>query len=284
MMRLRSRLAIYCAGIVYKAVTRLGRGSGSSLPGRIARWIDPEILSVLSGMVRKQVIAVTGTNGKTTTNGILTHVLETQGQKVLSNRLGANLPDGVISAFVLAAVETVVAGGIGAEIIPLAAGERIDFGGLDLICWGGCSDREQELAAGCLREIRQDFRAFADIHTKWEPERLVGNVVLKSSLFSMPVVGFENHAGCTCIGNYVSLGRVVCGQGNNGKDGFEGLVWKNVLATYLHGPLLPKDPQVCDYLLECALRRKYGEGIVLEELPDEAELGANRHVADGCRL
>lgn len=102
-MKLRSRMAVYCARLVYRAVTRLGRGSGSSLPGRIARWIDPEILSVLSGGVRKKVIAVTGTNGKTTTNGILTHVLEAQGQKVISNRLGANLSDGVISAFVLAA-------------------------------------------------------------------------------------------------------------------------------------------------------------------------------------
>ncbi len=103
MIKLRSRAAICCARIVYEAVTRLGRGSGSSLPGRIARWIDPEILSVLPGMVRKKVIAVTGTNGKTTVNGILTHVLEAQGQKVISNRLGANLSDGILSAFVLAA-------------------------------------------------------------------------------------------------------------------------------------------------------------------------------------
>ena len=102
-MKLRSRLAIFCAKIIYMASTRLKRGSGSSLPGHVAACIDPEILSGLSCMVRKKVIAVTGTNGKTTTNSILTHVLEAHGLKVISNRLGANLPDGVVSAFVLAA-------------------------------------------------------------------------------------------------------------------------------------------------------------------------------------
>lgn len=207
--------------------------------------------------------------------------------------------------------------GIEADVIPLAVGEWIDFGGLDLICWGGCSDREQELAAGYLREIRQDFRAFAedggvvlavcaayqllgqyyetehkkieglgilDIHTRWEQKRLVGNVVLESSLFSMPVVGFENHAGRTDSGSCMPLGRVVCGNGNNGRDGFEGVIWKNVLATYLHGPLLPRNPQVCDFLLERALSRKYGQGIVLEALPDETEQSANRFVSHNRRL
>lgn len=81
----------------------LDRGSGSSFPGFIARRIDPDILSVMSDMVRKKVIAVTGTNGKTTTNSILYHTLRAEGQKVLYNSMGANLLDGVITAFVLAA-------------------------------------------------------------------------------------------------------------------------------------------------------------------------------------
>lgn len=102
-MKLRSKLAIFCAKLVYTISTKLKKGRGSSLPGRVAEYIDPEILTMLSGMVKEKVIVVTGTNGKTTTNGILTHVLEAHGQKVISNRLGANLPDGVVSAFVLAA-------------------------------------------------------------------------------------------------------------------------------------------------------------------------------------
>lgn len=74
---------------------RTGRGSGSSFQGYIARRIDPDILSVMSRMVRKKVIAVTGTNGKTTTNSILYHALRTEGQKVLYNSMGANLLDGM---------------------------------------------------------------------------------------------------------------------------------------------------------------------------------------------
>lgn len=102
MMRLRSRVAILCAKLVYRAIRRAGRGSGSSFPGRVARRIDPEILSVMSGMVRRKIIAVTGTNGKTTANSILYHALKAEGCRVLYNKMGANLQDGVITALVLA--------------------------------------------------------------------------------------------------------------------------------------------------------------------------------------
>ena len=60
----------------------------------------------------------------------------------------------------------------------------------------------------------------------------------------------------------------------------EGVVYKNVIATYLHGPLLPKNPQVCDYLLERALKRKYGEEITLAPLSDDLEKKANRYIVD----
>lgn len=102
-MRLRSRFAIWSAKLTYRAIRWLNRGSGSSFPGAVARRIDPNILSVLSGMVHKKIIAVTGTNGKTTANSILYHALKEEGQKVLYNSMGANLLDGVITAFVLAA-------------------------------------------------------------------------------------------------------------------------------------------------------------------------------------
>lgn len=102
-MKLRSRIAVICGKLAYWIVRRLGRGSGSVLPGQIAHRIDPEILAELSCMVREKVIAVTGTNGKTTTNHILAHVLEKTGLKTVCNSLGANLMDGVITAFVLAA-------------------------------------------------------------------------------------------------------------------------------------------------------------------------------------
>ena len=58
------------------------------------------------------------------------------------------------------------------------------------------------------------------------------------------------------------------------------MVYKNVIATYLHGPLLPKNPQVCDYLLERALKRKYGGDVELAPLADELERSANSYIAE----
>lgn len=203
--------------------------------------------------------------------------------------------------------------GIEAQVIPLQAGGRIGFTGLDIICWGGGSDRGQEMAAGYLRKIRADFKAYVedggvvlavcaafqllgiyyrtekrtiegmgilDICTEWKPGRLVGNVVVESQLFSTPIVGFENHAGRTEIGDYTPFGKVLFGHGNMGKGDYEGLVYRNLIATYLHGPLLPKNPEVCDGLLERALKRKYGKEIVLEPLSDEQERRVNRNIVE----
>lgn len=100
-MQIRSRLAVFFGKLACSFIHRLGRGNGSTFPGVIAKKIDPDILSVLSGMVRKQVIAVTGTNGKTTANNILYHTLSGEGEKVVCNKMGANLMEGVITAFVL---------------------------------------------------------------------------------------------------------------------------------------------------------------------------------------
>ena len=90
----------------------------------------------------------------------------------------------------------------------------------------------------------------------------------------------ENHGGRTYIGDHTPFGKVFYGLGNTGKSGYEGVIYKNVIATYLHGPLLPKNPQVCDYLLEKALQRKYGEEVKLEPLKDETEKKANSYIAD----
>ena len=88
------------------------------------------------------------------------------------------------------------------------------------------------------------------------------------------VVAFENHSGRTWLGEGVEpLGKIEAGRGNNGKDGGEGLRYKNVFGSYGHGPLLPKNPQLCDLILKTALERKYGE-VQLEELDDGMENNA----------
>lgn len=101
-MRLRSKLAIKCAKGTSTLIKKLNRGSGVTLPGYVARLIDPNILSTMSGMVREKTIVTMGTNGKTTTNSILYHALKEEGKKVIINRTGANMLNGIISAFVLA--------------------------------------------------------------------------------------------------------------------------------------------------------------------------------------
>ncbi|MBQ8985879.1 MAG: glutamine amidotransferase [Lachnospiraceae bacterium] len=93
------------------------------------------------------------------------------------------------------------------------------------------------------------------------------------------IVGFENHGGRTYIGNNMPFGKVLYGHGNNGKDTCEGVLYRNVIGTYLHGPLLPKNPHVCDLLLQRALDRKYGISLAsFPALDDSLEMAANRAV------
>jgi CobQ-like glutamine amidotransferase family enzyme len=90
-------------------------------------------------------------------------------------------------------------------------------------------------------------------------------------------VGFENHSGRTYLGAGVQpLGRVLVGHGNNGEDGTEGAVYRNAIGCYMHGSLLPKNPQLADYLIGQALRRRYGEDAALAPLDDTLELAAQR--------
>ena len=117
-----------------------------------------------------------------------------------------------------------------------------------------------------------------DLYTEQKEGRLISNIVLKSDLFDLPVVGFENHGGRTFIGANKPFGKVLYGNGNDGESGYEGVVYKNVIGTYLHGPLLPKNPQVADYLIRKALERKYNRPMELKALDDSEEKGANDYI------
>lgn len=200
--------------------------------------------------------------------------------------------------------------GIEAETIEFELQDEVDFSSLDIVLLGGGSDREQMIVCQKLKAIQKDFKAYVedggvviavcggyqllgnyyktdegvmeglelvDLYTEQEEGRLIDNIVLKSDLFDMPVVGFENHGGRTHIGNNKPFGKVLYGSGNDGVSGYEGVVYKNVIGTYLHGPLLPKNPQVCDWLIARALERKY-KTADLEPLDDTQEIAANAYI------
>ncbi len=103
------------------------------------------------------------------------------------------------------------------------------------------------------------------VTTSYTEERFVGDIVI--SFGDMRLVGFENHAGCTFVKGMQPFGRVLKGYGNNGQDGFCGLQYKNFIGTFLHGPLLSKNPEFADFLLVKALEKKY-EGLSLSPLDD----------------
>ncbi len=202
--------------------------------------------------------------------------------------------------------------GIEAEVKEFQITDEIDFAGLDIVLLGGGSDREEMLVCERLKRIRQDFKGYVedggtviavcggyqllghyydtddgrieglslvDLYTEQGSPRLISNIVIENELFDNPVVGFENHGGRTHIGENKPLGRVLFGYGNNGEDGAEGVLYKNVVGTYLHGPLLPKNPHISDYLLKNALERKYGKS-ELAPLDDAQELEANRYIVE----
>lgn len=200
--------------------------------------------------------------------------------------------------------------GIEAETIAFGLEDSIDFSKLDIVLLGGGSDREQRIVCSRLRDIRENFHHYVedggsvlavcggyqllghyykteedtleglslvDLYTEQGSPRLIDNIVLENPDFSLPIVGFENHGGRTYIGDNKPFGKVVYGHGNNGEDGQEGVLYKNVVGTYLHGPLLPKNPHICDYLISNALERKYGKG-ALEPLDDTQEIQANQEL------
>lgn len=198
--------------------------------------------------------------------------------------------------------------GIEVEVKNFEYDDVIDFSDLDIVLLGGGSDYSQQLVCRKLQKDRKHFTEYVelggvviavcggyqllghyyqtnqekmeglhilDIYTEQEEGRLVGDIILQSDLTQMPIVGFENHSGRTCINDHTPFGRVVHGYGNDGKSGYEGVVYKNVIGTYLHGPLLSKNPQITDWLIQRALERKYSKKISLQPLDDKLEKDAN---------
>jgi len=107
------------------------------------------------------------------------------------------------------------------------------------------------------------------LHTCHSAERQTGNIVTSSSDFG-ELIGYENHSGKTYLHEgQMPLAQVLSGFGNNGEDSTEGARYRNALGTYLHGPLLPKNPHVADFLIAKALEQRYGEPVELAPLPNQ---------------
>jgi len=196
---------------------------------------------------------------------------------------------------------------------PLGAGASIEPGAYDLFYVGGGQDREQALIAPRLAELGPALHAAFDggaaflavcggyqllgrfyrdqsgdalpgiglfpLHTVAGPRRMIGDVLLECELEPgerRTLAGFENHAGRTILDEGAEpLGRVVAGFGNDGESGYEGCRHGRAIGTYLHGPLLPRNPWLADWLLAQAVGHRTGEVPRFEPLPDELEREAH---------
>jgi len=131
-----------------------------------------------------------------------------------------------------------------------------------------------------------EFLGALDLWTIGGKERMIGNIVFESDLIKengnpLKIVGFENHSGRTYLGEGIRpLGKVLSGNGNNGTDGFEGAVYKNVYCSYSHGSLLPKNPLLADHLLSLALKQKFDDFDGLDKLDDMFENAARTTVIE----
>lgn len=204
--------------------------------------------------------------------------------------------------------------GLPVEVREIGMGDAMDFSQADIVFIGGGADREQMIVKDAMAARKSELSAYVadggvllavcggyqflghsyamddvvveglgviDMETVRGEVRLIGNAVIQSDICDAPIVGFENHGGRTTLGpDAKPLGRVLGKTfGNNGEDGFEGVHQGNLIGTYLHGPLLPKNPQVADYLIARAFDRR-GDVLELAPLDDAVELEANRVMAE----
>jgi len=112
-------------------------------------------------------------------------------------------------------------------------------------------------------------------------KRLTGNIIEISELFGT-IVGYENHSGQTilCSDDLKPLGNVTLGAGNNDEDLQEGVIYKNTIGTYLHGPILPKNPKIADFLIAKAIENRDGKVPELAPIDDSiAELARIAHLS-----
>ena len=203
--------------------------------------------------------------------------------------------------------------GIDSEVVEIPIGSEISLKDFDLFFIGGGQDFEQEILLNDLKKgkdkeikeaiengktflcicggyqmlgnyyetykgVKCEFLGAIDFYTKGDEVRMIGNYAYQLANSDITVVGFENHSGKTYLGEGVHpLGKVLKGHGNNGKDGSEGVHYKNVFGTYCHGPVLPKNPEFADMILRTALETKYGE-IEFSKLEDKEEKRAHDSV------
>jgi len=203
--------------------------------------------------------------------------------------------------------------GLALELEGISVGDGLTPGAYDLLYIGGGQDREQALIAPDLAAKGEAIRAAIDggaavlavcggyqllgrfyrdrsgaelpgagvfpLHTVAGERRMIGDCLLECELEPgerRTLAGFENHAGVTRLDEAaVPLGRVVAGFGNDGESGYEGCRVGTAIGTYLHGPLLPRNPWLADWLLTRALAHRLGEAPALEELPDTLEQQAH---------
>jgi CobQ-like glutamine amidotransferase family enzyme len=210
--------------------------------------------------------------------------------------------------------------GLDLEVSAIGPDEAVDPGGHDLLYVGGGQDREQALIAAdiaakgpALREavaggvavlavcggyqlLGRFYRdrygselpgaGVLPLHTVAGQRRMIGDVLLDCELEPGrrgTVAGFENHAGRTILDEGAEpLGRVVAGFGNDGDSGFEGCRLDRAIGTYLHGPLLPRNPWLADWILAQAVAHATGgEAPVFESLDDRLE--AEAHAVSAAR-